>query len=194
MPTLKEKITTPFAIKVELGLVSLIATVIFIVSLYYRTTITSLLSNEVAASGLVMALLLTFVLELLPQYVSPDVLFISGAVVGLSLFWLLIMVCIGSVLASLLGFELGRVYGGSIARRVVNAATIVGIERRMNTYGKWVVTAGALLPLPYVPLLFGALHMTRRNFILYGIIPRVVGFFAFYLVFLWAESLVLSFF
>ena len=50
------------------------------------------------------------------------------------------------------------------------------LTRWINKYGKIVIPIAALSPLPYLPVVIGSMNFSRRNFIIYGLIPRSIGF------------------
>mgnify|MGYP000957820189 CR=1 FL=1 len=49
----------------------------------------------------------------------------------------------------------------------------------MNVYGKVAILVAAIFPLPYVPMIIGALGVNPRNFSLFGLLPRAVGLATF---------------
>ena len=48
-------------------------------------------------------------------------------------------------------------------------------ERGINKKGKIIVAIAAVSPVPYIPMVLGAIKMARKEFILWGILPRSIG-------------------
>lgn len=44
---------------------------------------------------------------------------------------------------------------------------------------KIIVPIAAISPLPYLPVLLGAMNFSKQNFIIYGLIPRALSFIIF---------------
>jgi len=91
---------------------------------------------------------------------------------------------LGSAFGAVVGFSLGKKYGLKLSIGWLGEKKVKKIEHGINTYGKWIVGVAAFSPLPYISIVFGALDMSWRNFILYGMIPRAISFIllAIYLI------------
>jgi len=52
-----------------------------------------------------------------------------------------------------------------------------------NKYGKIVIPIAAVSPLPYLPVVLGTMNLSKRNFIIYGLVPRALGIIAYGILF-----------
>ncbi|MBI3334853.1 VTT domain-containing protein [Candidatus Pacearchaeota archaeon] len=125
--------------------------------------------------GVLAFFLISLVLEFVPQYISPHIIIFSSPLFNINLFVVLLVTLIGSALGSSLGFAVGRLYGLHFAASLFSTKTLTKIIHAMNEHGRWYVLIAALSPLPFIPLIFGALHFSRRNFFWFGLIPRMLG-------------------
>jgi len=48
-----------------------------------------------------------------------------------------------------------------------------------NKYGKIIIPIAAISPLPYLPVALGALNLSEKNFVIFGLIPRALGIAAY---------------
>ena len=152
---------------------------LFLFSIIKQGYIRELISSEIEAYGFFFIFLVSALLEFIPQYVTPYVILINAEVIGISISQLLIFTIAGSVIGSLIGFETGRKYGLGFVENIYNEKEIMRIQKKTNNYGKWFVLVAAISPLPYIPIIFGFLNLTRKNFIIFGVIPRVIGLLLF---------------
>ena len=149
---------------------------IFVYGLINYSSIQEIVGNYVLQYGLFAIFLISFLLDLFPQYLSAHILILIAPLYGMSVFLVLIVLLCGALSASLLGFWLGRRFEEDLFRDVFGKKIYVKIDKGVNEYGKWYAALSAVSPLPYIPILFGALDMEWKTFFLYGIIPRLLGF------------------
>ena len=133
-------------------------------------------SLEILLYGKLGLFLASAFFEFVPQVLNPFLVVLIGMSSGMSAFQSVLFVSLGSIFASIFGYELGRRYGWRFLCPLFKIKTQEKLFKYMKKYGKWVVLVGALTPAPYVPLFFGALNVSRKEFILFGIIPRVLSF------------------
>ncbi|MBL7136387.1 MAG: VTT domain-containing protein [Candidatus Marinimicrobia bacterium] len=140
---------------------------------YYRT-----LETDLAASienyGIFGLFISSVLLDFIPQYVSPHLGLVSGVLLGLNAFFVTLVTIGGSVLGSFIGYETGR-FSTTFTKRLIGER-YSRFRELINKKGKWAVMIAAVSPIPYVPLIIGTVHMSRANFIVYGLIPRTIGF------------------
>jgi membrane protein YqaA with SNARE-associated domain len=136
------------------------------------------LSQEILTYGWIGMIFATAFLELVPQVLTPFFIPLVGISSGISWYLVLFFVILGSVLGSILGFELGRKYGWKLICPLVKKQTSIKILNFWEKYGKVFVLFSAVTPLPYFPLVFGALGLSRKHFLIWGVIPRVIAFTA----------------
>ena len=149
---------------------------LFLFSIIKRDYIEKIISREIGETySLLLIFLTSSLLELIPQYVAPHVILLNAKIIGLSIFPMFPLATIGSAIGSILGFEIGRKYSFRFIMNLYSEKEIKSIERNINYYGRWFVLVAAVSPLPYIPLIFGSLNLTRKNFIIFGVIPRIAG-------------------
>jgi undecaprenyl-diphosphatase len=114
-------------------------------------------------------------LELVPQLLSPHIFFIVS-LSYLGVFEAVILAIFASVFGGVLGFELGRKYGWRFIYPFFEEKNIERIYNNWQKYGKWWVLFSAFTPLPYIPLIYGSLGLSRKEFLIYGLLARVLSF------------------
>jgi undecaprenyl-diphosphatase len=131
---------------------------------------------------------MTLFLELVPNLLNPYIVLIVGIGSGINVFLAVLLSCAGSAAGSMIGFEVGKKYGLRFVQPFFRQKSLEKIFDFWKKYGKWFVFAAALTPLPYVPLIFGAFGMKRKDFLIFGIAARLAGLaavgFAIYFGFL----------
>jgi uncharacterized membrane protein YdjX (TVP38/TMEM64 family) len=166
-------------------ILAIILVALSIISLLSYNFYKEQINEQVLLYGRFGLVFFTAFLEFVPNFLNPYLpLVVSIPIFGL--YSSLILVILGSCLGSILGFELGRIYGFRILCPLFKEKSLRKILVFWKKYGKWFVTLGALTPLPYFPIVFGALGMSRREFWIYGVLVRVISFilvaYGFYLV------------
>ena len=119
---------------------------------------------------------ITAFLELFPQMLSPHVAILIASSFELNPYLVFLYVVLGSIFGSGLGFFLGRKYGYEFVKDFVADKTLKKIEFGINHKGRWFVFVTTFTPIPYLPLAFGAVDMTWKNFIIFGMIPRALTY------------------
>jgi len=137
-------------------------------------------SAEIQYYGLWALFGFTFLFEFLPQVISPDYSLLLAIGLGINIYWVVIVTIVASAIGSWWAFIIGYHYGFRAIAPLFGEKQIDGVLRFWGKYGKWFVLAAGIIPLPipYIPVIFGALRMRKRDFILWGIIPRAIGFIA----------------
>lgn len=151
---------------------------VFIFSVIFRTYLTSLFDGGLKQYGLLAMLILSLLMEGIPQYVAPQLLAFNAALLGFGFWETLLALYIGSVIGSIIGFEVGFKLKHSVSKAFLNKKSTAKIQRFVEKKGKWAIFLTAISPLPYIPLIFGVLHFKRKHFILLGVLPRII-FFAY---------------
>jgi uncharacterized membrane protein YdjX (TVP38/TMEM64 family) len=134
------------------------------------------LNQGLESYGVIAVLYIVLFLELIPQYLTGHISVVTAIIIGLNPISIAFATLCGSIIASLLGFELGRVYGKEFVNNVVNSKTVERIKGGINQKGRLLVLLAAITPIPYIPLVIGMTGMKRSNFILWGLIPRELGY------------------
>lgn len=166
-------------------IISLIIIAISIVSLLFYGFYKEKLTEEIITSGKIVLFFSIFFLEFVPQILSSHLPLIVSITSGIGILNSIIISIFASLLSSILAFEIGRKYGWKFICSLAKPKKLIKIVNFWTKYGKWYVTLSAISPLPYFPLVFGSLGMTRKNMWFYGIIPRIISFiFVGYLIYL----------
>ena len=130
----------------------------------------------VQAFGLVGLFFITIFLEFIPQVINPLFLLLAVIAAHVNVHLAILVTVVASLIGSLVGFEVGKRFGPRYVYILFEQEQIEKTLKFWYKYGKYVVFFGALEPLPYFPIVYGALQMRWLEFILYGIIPRAIGF------------------
>lgn len=160
-------------------MILIIFIIIFILSFIYQENLKSLISKEMLVYGIITLSVISFLLDLIPQYVTPHLLIIQSKVLGLPTALTFSLIITGAFLGSIAGFELGKKYGVRIAKKIYEKKDYSTLKQRVKKYGKWVIALAAISPLPYVPIIFGSLNINREEFWKYGISMRIIGMVVF---------------
>jgi len=136
------------------------------------------LTREIITYGLIGTLIITFLLDFIPQFLSPHLVILIAISSRLNVNLVVIASIIGTIIGSIVGYEIGSKQGFELICYYFKKKTILKTLNFWEKYGKIFVFISALAPLPYFPLVFGALKMPKKDFFHYGLIPRIIGFIA----------------
>ena len=150
---------------------------LFMLSLVFRYQITGILNDNFENYGLLGLFFGSLILELVPQWIAPQLFVFSSAIWGLPFLPSLFSLYFGSVVGSMLGFEIGKKYKDAHLNDYLKEKTKERVKKFVDKWGNFGLVLTAISPLPYFPIVFGALYIKRRNFIMYGVIPRFFFFF-----------------
>lgn len=149
--------------------------------------------EDITYDGLWALFIFTFLFEFLPQAISPDYLLLLAMVAGINIYSAVLITIIASSIGSGLAFIIGYHYGFRVVAPFFNKKKLDKMLKVWNKHGKWFVLVSATIPLPvpYIPVIFGALRMKKIDFILWGIIPRAIGFIVTGIVgYLWFSGII----
>tara|TARA_Y100000034_G_scaffold112301_1_gene146162 strand:- start:350 stop:730 length:381 start_codon:yes stop_codon:yes gene_type:complete len=116
-------------------------------------------------------------LELLPQYVAPQLFAFSAAALKFPFFLSVLFLYLGSAAGSIAGFEIGKHYKETLAGTFFSKKLVDKIKKGINGKGRIYLIISAVCPVPFIPFLFGLLHLNRKNFLFFGVLPRFIYFF-----------------
>lgn len=148
----------------------------FIMSFLLKETIESLVASEIRIYGLIFSFVASALLELIPQYIAPHFILVNNALIGFSGISMVLTIMVGSATGSFIGYKIGKKAGHDFICDLYGENKIKKIESLLNSQGKWFVAFAAISPLPYIPLIFGSLGMSQKNFIFFGLLPRAISF------------------
>ena len=157
-------------------LIAIVIVALAIISLIYYGPLKAQISTQVETYGLIGLFLICALMEFIPQIFNPIFPMIILIVAGFNVHLTILITCISSIVGSITGFEIGRKYGFKYLVAMFEDSSLMKIENFVNKYGKLFVALAALTPLPYFPIVFGSMNFSRKEFFIYGILCRVLGF------------------
>lgn len=166
----------------------------FVYGIGHYSSIKELSTQALETYGIPAIFLISFFLDLFPQFLSGHNLVLVAGLLSFNPIVVIITVLVATFLASVVGFWIGKSFEEGVFREIFGKKVYKNIEKGMNKYGKWYAALSAVSPLPYVPILFGALDMEWPAFLIYGVIPRLLGFIITAIFAYFALPFVLKFF
>lgn len=165
--------------KVTIKIITLIITIAVLLLISYTLLeseeIKENLSEQIQSYGIPALFIFALILDLIPQIISPVIILTAGILAGISTHTAILITALGSTTGSIIGFDLGRKYACKAVNLLTEEKSLKKVTHMTNKYGKIIVPLAAISPLPYLPVLFGAMNFKRKNFIIYGLIPRAIG-------------------
>lgn len=157
----------------------------FVYGITNYSAIKDMSQSAVQNYGLPAMFLISFFLDLFPQFLSGHNLVLVAGILSFNPFSVIVVVLIATFLASVVGFWLGKNLEEDVFKEIFGKKIYNKIDKGMKKYGRWYSAVSAVTPLPYVPIIYWALDMEWKDFLLFGVIPRMVGFvvtamFAYY--------------
>ena len=154
-----------------------------LVLIIYGLTNLSFLNEEFSSLiydyGALALFVISILLDLVPQLISPVIALGTGIIAGINVHYAIFATVLGSMLGSVIGFALGKKYMFDIVDILVSEKSIARVTNLTNKYGKVIVPIAAISPLPYLPVFLGAVNFSKKNFVIYGIIPRIFSIIIF---------------
>lgn len=171
------KMKTKKLIKILTITFVLIFLFLFVLTIVYAKEIESFLGSNLESYGAGILFLIAFLIELIPNYLSPHIGIVNAFFLNVSFQTTFLFLILGSIMGSILGFEIGKKYGVTLEKNFLSEDRVDRIEEILNEKGRWGVLLAAVSPLPYWPIILGSLKFSRKNFFIFGIIPRSIGIF-----------------
>ncbi|MEA2036528.1 MAG: hypothetical protein U9O94_03405 [Nanoarchaeota archaeon] len=155
-----------------IGVFSFFVLLVFIIVAILLRRIESEIVQIIGVYGYSAIFLITFLVDILPQPLGPEVALISANLIGLNMILAAIITIVGSTLASFFNYKVGKVIYPTISKKK-RYTKYANFYKRYGVYG---LLISALGPVPYVPFcwLSGTLNLSTRKFLLFGIIPRMI--------------------
>ena len=166
-------------IKAGAALVTIVSLVLIFYTLINPETLQQQFSTQVQNYGIPSLFILSLLLDLIPQLISPVVILAAAILAGINIHYAVAITILGSTIGSVIGFALGKKYMYEAVSLTTSPKAAQKLTNLTNKYGKIVVPLAAISPLPYLPVLLGAMNLTKKNFIIYGLIPRALSFIIF---------------
>ena len=158
---------------------------IFIGVLFFAVHIKQVISLFVSDYGFLGIFIIAFITDLLIQPIGPDVPLILGVVAKLNPWIVLLMILLGSYLALLVAYYLGKTLGAAGIERIMGKKNFAKLSK-YEKGSKWFMFVSALTPIPYIPYLAGLWRFSLVDTIIFVAVPRTLRFvvvliFAYYL-------------
>ena len=170
-------------VKKTIKFVSMFMTLLMLALVIYGLANLSSLDEEISSLiynyGAFALFPISIFLELVPQIISPIVTLITGIIAGVNVHYAILATVLGSIIGSFIGFVLGKKYMFDAVDVLASEKSIKRLTYLTNKYGKVIVPIAAISPLPYLPVFLGAMNLSKKNFIIYGMIPRILGIVTF---------------
>tara|TARA_Y100000310_G_C20515630_1_gene731039 strand:+ start:433 stop:984 length:552 start_codon:yes stop_codon:yes gene_type:complete len=156
-------------------LASMVIIFLIILSLLYTNYLDKELTGVVESYGPPALFLTSFFLDFIPQIISPILVLGAGIFAGINIHLAIISTIAGSTIGSLIAFFLGKKYMFRAVDILASKKKVNRMTLLVNKYGKIIVPLTAISPLPYLPVVLGAINMSKRNFIIYGLVARALS-------------------
>lgn len=157
-------------------LLAMIIIALCIISLISYNILKVKITAGVETYGLLGLFIVSSVIEFIPNFFHPILGLLVAVASGIKVYSAIISTILGSILGSILGFELGKAYGFKFICNIFDRITIQKLLDFKNKYGNFVMFLAAVTPLPYLPMVFGAVSASRKDFIVYGLLPRILSY------------------
>lgn len=165
--------------KKSIGIISVLISLIVIALMIYGLINAKEISNEVSSQiqdyGIPALFFIALILDLIPQIISPVAAMVLAVVMGINIYLAIIATILGSTIGSTIGYWIGRKYMFDAVNAIASKKSVDRLTNLTNRYGKVAVPLAAISPVPYLPVLLGAMNFTKKNFIIYGLIPRALS-------------------
>jgi len=171
----KDKEYARLTIRAIALLVTITSFVLILYTLINSESLRQATSIQIQTYGISALFLSSLLLDLIPQLLSPAMALAAAILAGINTNLAILITILGSTIGSIIGFALGKKYMFRAVDILTTRQSAQKLTYLTNRYGKIIIPLAAISPLPYLPVLFGAMNFTKRNFIIYGLIPRAIG-------------------
>jgi membrane protein YqaA with SNARE-associated domain len=173
-----EKTASPRTLKLIGIIISIIVIAFFIYSVIQYSSLKEEYT-QLDESSYFIIFLTTVFLESFPQMVPPLLILSSTILLHVSLFKVILIISLASLLGSMLGFSIGSKYMHKALSSLISDEKQVKAKRVIKKYGRLGLLIIAITPIPYFPLIFGAINMSKKDFLFFGAIPRSLSYFGY---------------
>lgn len=166
-------------LKIVATLITIVSLLLISYTLINSATLQEEFSTQVQDYGIPSLFILSLLLDLIPQLISPVMILATAILAGINIHYAIAITILGSTIGSITGFALGKKYMYKAVNLTTSKSATQKLTHLTNKYGKIIVPLAAISPLPYLPVLLGAMNFSRRNFTIYGLVPRAASFIIF---------------
>ncbi|HIH31973.1 TPA: DedA family protein [Candidatus Woesearchaeota archaeon] len=149
---------------------------IFVTVVLFLVYIKQAVSVFVSDYGYIGIFIVAFVSDLLVQPIGPDLPLALGILSGLNPWIVFAMVCIGSYLALVAAYYVGKTLGAAGIEKVMGKKNFAKLSK-YETGSKWFMFIGALTPVPYIPYFAGLWNFSFVDTLIFVVVPRTLRFF-----------------
>lgn len=155
-----------------IGLLGLFIIGLFLIVLIFLKRIESEIFGLMSIYGYFAILIVAFIVDIIAQPMGPEVPLIAARIIGLSMILAALLTLVGSTLASFFSYKIGKMFYSGVCKEKKCTKYL----KLYQKYGKYGLLISALGPVPYVPFCWfsGAFGLSIRNFLLFGIFPRII--------------------
>ncbi len=153
--------------------------VIFVPCIVYLDEVKVLSEKCFSMYGFPGLTAMVIVMDIIIQPISPDVVIISSTLGGARLLWASLFGGLGSIIAGVVGYSIGRKIGSRGFKRLFTEKHLEKGEALFKKYGIWAVAVGALTPVPFSAVCWsaGIYRMKFPIFVITSIVTRIPRFF-----------------
>jgi len=171
-------------LKIISSIMFILMLVVFFYTLFNYQELRGSISESLQKNSFYGIAVITFLLEVFPQVIGGDLPLLTGGLIGLNIFWVFVIVSIASSVAGMLQYSIGFFFGKKISLLYMDEISYNKYRLLFNRKGKFALTLTALTPVPYIPAIAGVFKMHPYDFLLYGVLMRVIRFAAVAYLFL----------
>ncbi len=162
--------------KIELVLFWVVILVLALLVFNNLDLIKEEIGHLIISFGYPAVLVLAGLADALEQPIGPEVPGVLAILFGLNPFIVLSLAFLGSIVGSLTSLYVGRRFLTSRIANICSREKHINLCKMFHKHGKWVLAVAAISPIPYVTTcwLSGAFRMSLKDFVLFGIFPRLI--------------------
>lgn len=144
------------------------------------------LENSVESFGYIAIFIIAFIFESIPSVIGPDAPLLTGILIGLNFYFILLILLISTTISALLSYYFGK-KSHEYIKAISDKKTFSKYNKLFKKYGKAGMIIAALTPVPYVPALAGIFKMDFKYFLFVVTVLReikyvLVAIFLYYLL------------
>ena len=152
-----------------------------------------LIEKYIQTFGYFGVLTFSFVLDFLEQPIGPELPISVAILFGLNMWLVVIFAIIGSYSSSMINYYIGK---DLLSSRVKNVCDIKGNHkycRLFSKHGRLALLIASISPVPWVAFcwLSGSFNMKKRDFFVFGLLPRAIRFYTVALIVFYVRAVVL---
>jgi len=156
----------------------ILVNIIFFVILN-RNYLEGIIEIYVQKYGLIAILILSLLADSMDQPIGPEVPASLGVVFGLNIFLVVLFSVVGSWIASVINYYIGKGYFSDYLKKSYDEEKYNKYSNMFKKYGGWAVFLAAVSPVPWTLFcwLAGSFKMKLKRFFAWGLIPRIFRIF-----------------